>query len=119
VFVALHGALVSFQNAERFGSTSVWPMFLFGFLFVFVVTQLFGLKLPAVFRVIAIILYLAGVGFVYYFRGYEKLYEISFIPLTLYAGAILLPWIVALGQRLVGALAGKASGGAGNSNEIE
>jgi hypothetical protein len=104
VFVAVHGTLVAFWSGS-----AIWPMFLFGFLLVFIVTQLFGLKMPAVFRVIAIVLYAIGVGVVYYFRGYAKLFEITFIPLTLYAGAVLLPLLVALGQRLVLAVSGAAA----------
>jgi len=110
VFVAAHGTTVALLNAERFGSSVIWPMFLFGFLLVFVVTQLFGLKLPTAVRLLAIGLYAAAVAVVYYFRGYERLYELTFIPLTLYAGAVMLPWFVALGQKLVGLAGGTELG---------
>jgi hypothetical protein len=96
VFVAAHGTVVAILNGQ-----SAWPMFLFGFLFLFVATQLFGLKVPAWVRLLVIAGYLTGVAAVYYFRGYERLFEICFIPMTLYAGAVLLPLIVAGGQKLV------------------
>ncbi|MBN2350935.1 MAG: hypothetical protein JXD23_00080 [Spirochaetales bacterium] len=72
VFVAAHGTIVVLLNSERFGSAAIWPMFLFGFLLVFVVTKLFGLKLPTAIRLLAIGLYAGAVAVVYYFRGYER-----------------------------------------------
>ncbi len=102
VFVAGHGTVVAILNGQ-----AVWPMFLFGFLFLFIATQVFGLKVPTVVRLLVIGAYLAGVGAVYFFRGYEKLFEISFIPITLYAGAILLPMLISGGQKLVEVIAGR------------
>jgi hypothetical protein len=39
--------------------------------------------MPIIIRLLIIGAYLAGMGVFYYFRGYESLFEISFIPITL------------------------------------
>lgn len=100
-FVAVHATVVAVLSGQ-----AIWPMFLFGFLGVLIITQIYGLKLPIVVRLGVSALYLIGAGVVYYFRGYEKIYEITFIPLILYAGALLLIIMIQFGQWLVDWMAG-------------
>lgn len=36
--------------------------------------------------IFTIVLYIIVILFIYYFRGFKKLYEVSFIPVALYGG---------------------------------
>ena len=63
VWVVFHGVVVAKQTGgPELDGTMLWPMFCFGFLWLFVMTQLFGLqiwkKLPWWTRVIPFLLYL-------------------------------------------------------------
>jgi hypothetical protein len=86
--VGVHGPIIALQNAQ-----SAWPMFVSGFFFMTAFTQQFSFKLPAWGRALVFLAYAAGVGVMYYFRGYEKLYEVLFIPAALYGGALLLAFV--------------------------
>jgi len=82
----------------------LWPMFFFGFLGVFVITQQHGLKVPKWVHWLILGGYGAGVIVVYSQRGAGKLYELVSIPLIEYAGvlvAALLTWLIlwAIGQK--------------------
>jgi hypothetical protein len=73
-FVLIHGGVVAYQTGgEKLMRTSLWPMFVFGFGFMFVMTQVHGLpfwnKLPGLCRVIPAVVYFAIV-----------LYSYSWIP---------------------------------------
>lgn len=92
VFVAAHGATVAILSGQE-----AWPMFLFGFLMLFVLTRNFGFKWPPALRVITALAYVAGVIIAYSYRGFDKLYELSFIPGTLYAVALVIILLVRLG----------------------
>lgn len=96
VFVTFHGTIVALLNNQPF-----WTMFCFGFLFMFIVTQVHGLTGNRIIRTGAVVLYIAGVVIAYYFRGYGKIYEITFIPFILYGAAFVLAVIVGIGQKLV------------------
>lgn len=86
VFVAVHGTLITVYKAME-----IWPMFLFGFLMLFFLTQLYTWKMPAKWKWSSIVLFFASILLVYGFiRGFEHLYEITFIPVALYGGALLL-----------------------------
>lgn len=92
VFVGFHGPLVAIMNKQ-----DAWPMFLFGFFFLFVATQMHGLKLKlwAKFSILGI--YIGGLIAAYSFRGFGQIYEIAFIPAGLYGGAfalLLIAWII-------------------------
>ena len=93
-FVGIHGPIIAIMNGQE-----VWPMFLFGFLFMFVATQMHGLKLKTWVRLAILALYVAAVLVVYSFRGYGRLFEISFIPVALYGGAVGLTglaWLISI-----------------------
>lgn len=73
-FVLIHGGVVAYQTGgEKLMRTNLWPMFVFGFGFMFVMTQVHGLpfwnNLPGVCRVIPAVVYFAIV-----------LYSYSWIP---------------------------------------
>jgi len=89
--VGIHGPVIAIQN----GYPS-WPMFAAGFLFMTAFTQQFGFKLPKWGRVLVFAAYAAGVGVMYGFRGYGRLYEVLFIPVALYGGALALSLVTRL-----------------------
>lgn len=77
LLVAVHGTLVAVMNSGRDG---LWPMFLFGFLAVFVITQMHGVGLSRRTRWIIGLVYLAAVLGVYAWRGFGRLDEVIRIP---------------------------------------
>ena len=92
VLVAVHGTLVAVMNS---GPDGIWPMFLFGFLAVFVVSQMHGVGLGVRTR------WMIGLGFVaamagtYAVLGFGRIDEVLRIPVIEYAlvGALtLLLW---------------------------
>ena len=84
VFVAVHGTLITVYKHNP-----IWPMFLFGFLVMFVLTQIHTLKIPAWTRWLTLGLFIAAVVLVYgLIRGFGQVYEVSFIPVALYGGAV-------------------------------
>ena len=89
--VGLHGPIIAIQNGY-----ASWPMFAAGFFFMTAFTQQFGFKLPTWGRALVFVLYAAGVAVMYWFRGYQRLYEILFIPAALYGGAIALALLLRL-----------------------
>jgi hypothetical protein len=92
LLVAVHGTLVAVMNS---GPDGLWPMFLFGFLAVFVLTQMHGLGLSSRARwAIAAGFAAATVG-VYSWRGFDRIDEVVRIPLIEYlllAVLVLLIW---------------------------
>ncbi|MDI2030355.1 hypothetical protein QFW96_17120 [Saccharopolyspora sp. TS4A08] len=94
LLVAVHGTLVAVMNS---GPDGMWPMFLFGFLGVFVITQMHGLGLSRTVRWVLAALYLAAAVAVYSGRSLLGLNEIVRIPLIEYlvvAVLALLTWVV-------------------------
>ncbi len=91
-FVTIHGTLITVYK-----DNPIWPMFFFGFLAMFVFTQVHTWKIKPLVRWSVfggyIILILLVYGFI---RGFNHVYEITFIPVALYGGA--------LGMLLVGYL---------------
>ncbi len=92
VFVAVHGTLVTVYKGN-----AIWPMFLFGFLIMFVVTQMHTPGIPKLLRVVFGVSFLVAVVGVYTFiRGWDRWFELTFIPVALYGGAmgmVLVGWI--------------------------
>jgi len=101
VFVAFHGTIVALLNNQPF-----WTMFCFGFCAIFVVTQVHGLTGNKIIRFGALGLYFIGVVIAYYFRGYERLFEITYIPIILYGAGFILALIVGVGQKIVKKISG-------------
>jgi hypothetical protein len=89
--VGLHGPVIAIQNGY-----ASWPMFAAGFFFMTAFTQQYSFKLPRWGRAIIFGVYAAGVAAMYWFRGYARLYEVLFIPVALYGGAIALALILRL-----------------------
>lgn len=93
--VGIHGPAIAIQKflAEQPASAifrDIWPMFFFGFLAVFVFTGQYGFKLSRSTRALIFAGYAALAVLVYAFRGYNRLFEILFIPVALIGGAALL-----------------------------
>ena len=88
-FVGIHGVAVALMNGQE-----AWTMFLFGFLLITVLTHVHGLKLPGWSKYVILAAFLGGMAVAYSFRGWERIYEIVFIPSALYGGAFAL-WLVA------------------------
>ena len=75
VTVTIHGTMVAIIHDQA------WPMFLFGFLGLFIITQMHGLGLSKRIRWVFTGIYAAGIVFVYSFRGWENINEILRISL--------------------------------------
>lgn len=99
LLVVVHGALVAVMNS---GADGMWPMFLFGFLGVFVITQMHGLGLSVTTRWVLTGLYLGSAVAVYSTRSLTGLAEIVRIPLIDYllvAVVAVLAWLVLVAVR--------------------
>ena len=90
--VLLHGSLVAVMQGN-----SLWPMFFFGFAGMFVITQMYGVKLPRWGRLAILGAYVLGAVGIYSGRGWNKLYELVSIPLIEYLGVFALAGIFGLG----------------------
>jgi hypothetical protein len=83
LLVLIHGVVVAISQPSN-----MWPMFGFGFAGVLVVTQMHGLGLSRRLRLGLLALYIGSALAVYYDRGLDKLYQISFIPVTYYVTVV-------------------------------
>jgi hypothetical protein len=92
LMVAVHGALVAIMTS---GPHGMWPMFLFGFLAIFVLTQMHGLGLPQGIRTIIAVTYVAAVAAVYSWRGWSRMQEITWIPVIEYGLVAVLAGLIA------------------------
>jgi len=95
VAVLFHGTLVALYQGN-----GLWPMFMFGFAGIFVITQMHGLRLPGWSKWLIFSAYLVGALWVYNARGWNKAYELISIPLIEYAGVFVLAGLFGLGLRL-------------------
>ncbi|SHI19592.1 hypothetical protein [Ferrimonas marina] len=91
-FVLIHGSLVAWVNGGQ-----MWPMFLFGFAGMFVITTMHGLGWRPWLRWSVLAAYLGGMALVYSERGWSQLHEVLRIPLILYLLAFLLAGLIWLG----------------------
>lgn len=98
LMVLVHGTLVALMQA---GVTGFWPMFFFGFLGIFIITQMHGLGLSLRTRWLLAGLYVAGVVGMYSWRGWNKIDEIIRIPVIDYLSVFVLAGIIWLVIRLV------------------
>ncbi len=104
--VGLHGPAIAIQKAiggsERDQTgPGIWIMFASGFLFMFVFTGQFGLKLKKPMRMVVFAAYAALLASLYAWRGFGKLYEIAFIPIALYGGTVALALVAAIWAKLI------------------
>jgi hypothetical protein len=92
-FVAVHATLITIYK-----DNPIWPMFMVGFLVMLVFTQMHGLPWARKLRWPITIAFVLGVAALYVFvRGTEHVYEVTFIPVALYGGAlalVLIGWAV-------------------------
>jgi len=75
-----------------------WPMFLFGFLGVFVVTQMYGLPISQKMRWLIWVAFTGVFIGVYSYKGWDTWHEIFFVSGTLWACAILFSGLILLVQ---------------------
>ncbi len=102
--VLVHGTIVAIYQAN-----GIWPMFLFGFAGIFIVTQMHGLGLSRKVKIALAALYGLGALWVYSGRGYTKLYELISIPLIDYLGLFVLAGLLWLVMAVFPRLNGKPS----------
>ncbi len=93
VYVAVHGAIVAVGQGN-----GMWPMFLFGFLMMFIVTQLYGLTdkklqivaVTAIYAAIAILVYSGVLG---NSNTLADIHQVTWIPIILYGLVFVLAFV--------------------------
>lgn len=106
VMVLVHGTLVALMQA---GTDGFWPMFFFGFLGIFIITQMHGLGLSRAVRGVLFGIYVALMVWVYSGRGIDKLNEVVRIPVIDYLLVFVLAGLIWLMIRLVGLFTNKGN----------
>ncbi len=106
LMVLAHGTLVALMQA---GASGFWPMFFFGFLGIFIITQMHGLGLSTRTRWLLFAGYVAGVVGVYSWRGWGKLDEIIRIPIIEYLAVLVLAGLIWLIMNLLSLLRGSGA----------
>ncbi|MEV6303334.1 hypothetical protein AB0M02_28250 [Actinoplanes sp. NPDC051861] len=81
LLVVVHGTLVAWMNSGPHGA---WPKFLFGFLAVFVITQMHGLGLGTRTRWLLFGVYLTALIAVFSWHGLDRVHEVLRIPMAEY-----------------------------------
>ena len=98
LMVALHGTLVAVMNS---GPDGIWPMFLFGFVGIFVITQMHGLGLSAATRWwTAGVVGVAALA-VYSWRGLDRIDEVVRVPAIEYLLVAVLAVLIWAPLRLI------------------
>lgn len=92
VLVLFHGTLVAVMMGNE-----LWPMFAFGFAGIFVITQMHGLGLSFITKLIILLGYVTSALLIYSQRGWIQINEIIRIPLIEYLAVFLLAGIIAGG----------------------
>lgn len=95
--VLVHGTLVAVMQGN-----GIWPMFLFGFAGIFVITQMHGLGLKNWVKWLILAAYIGAVALVYSQRGWDKLNEIIRIPIIDYLAVVVLALIFGAGLWVAG-----------------
>ncbi len=95
VLVLFHGVVVALIAGQEF-----WPMFLFGFLAMFVVTQMHGLGLSRLIRWVIAGLFLIALIAIYSERGWGEIHEILRIPVIDYLLVFILAGLVLIIKKL-------------------
>ncbi len=95
--VVVHGTLVAVGQ-----NNGIWPMFFFGFLALFIVTQMHGLGLKPWQKWGFVAAYAAAVLIVYSSRGWAMLNEIVRIPAIDYLGVFIMAILIWAGMRVGG-----------------
>ncbi len=86
VSVVIHAVSVAYlvQNS------SIWPMFLFGFLFIFFVTQIYIFKIDKKYKYMLTLLYFISAFIFYFIRDISMIHQILWIPIIEYGLALLI-----------------------------
>jgi hypothetical protein len=87
--VLVHGTLVAIGQGN-----GIWPMFMFGFAMLIIVTQMHGLGLSRWVKAALTVTFSVLVALVYQQRGLAKLNEIIRIPLIDYLGVLILALLI-------------------------
>ena len=100
VFVAFHGAVVAICAGN-----GMWPMFFFGFMMMFIVTQMFGLikswlaaaGVFASYATLVLITYSGALGTLFTGTsvGWGDIHQITWIPIILYGLVFVMSWVFA------------------------
>ncbi len=104
--VLIHGTTVALSNAP-----TLWQMFGFGFAGIVVVTSMYGLGLPRWVRLTVIGVYVGAILWVYSSVGYPKIHQVTWIPFTYYATALVLALLVWAGLWVNDRVRGTAQSG--------
>ncbi|MEV1119336.1 hypothetical protein AB0I91_30150 [Actinosynnema sp. NPDC049800] len=107
LMVALHGTLVAVMNS---GPDGIWPMFLFGFVGIFVITQMHGVGLSTAARWWVAGTVAVAVAAVYAWRGFDRVDEVVRIPAIEYLLVAVLALLIWAPLRLA---RGRATGTSG------
>ncbi|MFI5557832.1 hypothetical protein ACIA2T_01020 [Amycolatopsis japonica] len=97
LLVAVHGTIVAVMNS---GPDGMWPMFLFGFVAIFVLTQMHGLGLGKAARWWIAAVFAVAVVTVYSWRGLPRIDEVIRIPAIEYLLAAVLALLLWAGIRV-------------------
>lgn len=99
VFVAFHGAVVAIDAGNR-----MWPMFFFGFMMMFIVTQIYGLiknriaiaGIIASYVALVLITYSGAFGNLFSGTtvGWADIHQITWIPVILYVLVFVIVWFM-------------------------
>ncbi len=100
--VLIHGTVVAYLQGP-----TLWPMFLFGFAGIFIVTQMHGIGLSRTIRLLLGGVYLFGVAWVYSDRGTSRLDETLRIPVVEYILVVLLALIIGGGILIFNLISGR------------
>lgn len=103
--VALHGPAIAIQKAMAgnegdIAGPGIWIMFASGFLFMFVFTGQYGFRLKAPARLAVFASYATLIAGLFAWRGFDRLFEVTFIPVALYGGTIALALAAGIVARL-------------------
>ena len=100
VFVAIHGAIVAINAGN-----GMWPMFFFGFMMMFILTQMFGIIKSWLAAAGVFVSYAALVAITYSGAlgnwlsgtpvGWADIHQITWIPVILYGLVFVLVWLFA------------------------
>lgn len=93
--VLVHGTLVAVMQGN-----GLWPMFLFGFAGILVITQMYGLGLSLPVRLLILGVYVGSALFVYGNLGWDRLNEVVRIPVIEYGSMFALAGLFWLGLRI-------------------
>ena len=95
VLVLFHGVVVALIAGQEF-----WTMFFFGFLAMFIVTQMHGLGLSKLLRWIMASLFIIALVIIYSERGWNQIHEVLRIPVIDYLLVFILAGIILIIKNL-------------------